>query len=92
MLTLHLHKEGFFPIHWAETATPGTTYVRPSAKGVLRAFVPAQREELELFVGNLFDGKLRYRGPVNSEAELRQLLAGAYAAPARHRADHQPAH
>ncbi|WP_262895080.1 hypothetical protein [Hymenobacter negativus] len=41
MLTLHLHEEGFFPICWAETATPGTTYVRPGARGVLRAFVLA---------------------------------------------------
>jgi hypothetical protein len=82
MLTLHLHKEGFFPIRWAETATPGTTYVRPGAKGVLRAFVLAQREEMELFVGSLFDGKLHYRGPVNSETELRQLLVAAYSTPA----------
>jgi len=81
MLNLHLHQAGFFPISWAGTAAPGTMYVRPSAKGVLRAFVPAHGQELELFAGSLLAGELRYRGPVTSEAQLRQVLAGAYQSP-----------
>ena len=75
MLAVQLDKAGFFPIQWAP-AEPGTMYVRPSAQGVLRVFVPASRAEVELYAGSLAAGELRYRGPVPSEAELRQLLAG----------------
>lgn len=82
MLTSFLHKEGFFPIRWTETATPGTTYVRPGAKGVLRVFVPVLSDNVELFVGSLLAGKLRYSGPVHGENALRQLLADAYGAQA----------
>lgn len=79
MLTLHLHNAGFFPIRWTETAVPGTTYVRPGAKGVLRVFVSAQHDEVKLFAGSLSAGKLCYSGPVHGETELRQLLAAASA-------------
>jgi hypothetical protein len=74
MLSLQLEKAGFFPIQWAP-AEPGTTYVRPSAQGVLRVFVPAGSKEVELYAGSLSAGELRYRGPMPAEAELRQLLA-----------------
>ena len=76
MLSAQLEEAGFFPIQWAP-AEPGTMYVRPSAQGVLRVFVPASRAEVELYAGSLAAGELRYRGPVPPEAELRQLLAGA---------------
>jgi hypothetical protein len=82
MLTVHLHKEGFFPISWADTTTPGTTYVRPTAKGVVRVFVPAQHNELQLYMGSLQAGQLRYCGPVPGAVELRQLLADACGTPA----------
>ena len=75
MLALLLDKAGFFPITWL-SAVPGTTYVRPGAQGVLRVFVAASCQELELYAGSLAAGELRYRGPLPSEAELRQLLAG----------------
>lgn len=78
MLRQHLHAAGFFPICWAPAepaAAPGTTYVRPTAKGVLRVFVPTESQEVELYDGNLLTGQLRYRGPVGSQAELLQLLA-----------------
>ena len=78
MLRQHLHTAGFFPICWAPAepaAMPGTTYVRPTARGVLRVFVPTESDEVELYDGNLLAGKLRYRGPVASQAELLQLLA-----------------
>ena len=77
MLTTHLHREGFFPIQWADAATPGTTYVRPTPKGVVRVFVPAQHNEVQLYVGSLQAGQLRYCGPVPGPDELRQLLAEA---------------
>jgi hypothetical protein len=80
MLSLQLDKAGFFPIQWAPTE-PGTTYVRPSAQGVLRVFVPASSEEVELYAGSLTAGELRYRGPVPPEAELQQLLAGNFGRP-----------
>ena len=80
MILQHLHMAGFFPIRWAPAgaAVPGTTYVRPSAKGVLRVFVPASGEEVELYAGSLAAGELRYRGPVPSEAELQQLLGKTF--------------
>lgn len=77
MLSAQLDKAGFFPIQWAP-AEPGTMYVRPSAQSVLRVFVPASSEEVELYAGSLAAGELRYRGPVPPEAELRQLLAGDF--------------
>jgi hypothetical protein len=77
MLSLQLDKAGFFPIQWAP-AEPGTTYVRPSAQGVLRVFVPASSDEVALYAGSLTAGELRYRGPIPPEAELRQLLAGDF--------------
>jgi len=80
MLALQLEKAGFFPIQWAPAAA-GTTYVRPSAQGVLRVFVPAGHDEVELYTGRLAAGELRYRGPVPPEAELRQLLAGDFGRP-----------
>jgi hypothetical protein len=80
MLSQQLDKAGFFPIQWVP-AEPGTTYVRPSAQGVLRVFVPASNQEVELYAGSLAAGELRYRGPVPPEAELRQLLAGDFARP-----------
>lgn len=80
MLSLQLDRAGFFPIQWAP-AEPGTTYVRPGAQGVLRVFVPASSEEVELYAGSLAAGELRYRGPVPPEAELRQLLAGDFGRP-----------
>ena len=95
MLTVHLHREGFFPIKWTDTATPGTTYVRPTAKGVVRVFVPAQPGEVELYVGSLQAGQLRYSGPVPGEAELQQLLAEACGSPTDAAPNHsgrQPTH
>lgn len=86
MLTLHLHDAGFFPIQWLPTAAnsvPGRTFVRPSAKGMLRVFVPAENEQVELYAGSLTEGELRYRGPVPSESELRQLLVDAFSPPQR---------
>jgi hypothetical protein len=80
MLSLQLDNAGFFPIQWA-LAEPGTMYVRPSAQGVLRVFVPASSEEVELYAGSLAAGELRYRGPVPPEAELWQLLAGNFDRP-----------
>ena len=80
MLSQQLDKAGFFPIQWAP-ARPGTTYVRPSAQGILRLFVPASSAEVELYAGSLAAGELRYRGPVPPEAELRQLLAGDFSRP-----------
>jgi hypothetical protein len=80
MLSQQLDKAGFFPIQW-EPAQPGTTYVRPSAQGVLRVFVPASSAEVELYAGSLAAGELRYRGPVPPEAELRQLLASGFGQP-----------
>jgi hypothetical protein len=83
MLHKHLHTAGFFSIRWAPTESApksGTTYVRPSARGVLRVFVSAGDEEVELYAGRLAHGELRYRGPVPSEDQLQQLLAGAYSA------------
>jgi len=74
MLWQQLNEAGYFPILWAPTE-PGTTYVRPGARGVLRVFVPAHRAELTLYAGSLAAGELRYRGPVPPETELRQLLA-----------------
>lgn len=85
MLALQLDRAGFFPIQWAP-AEPGTTYVRPSAQGVLRVFVPADSEEVELYAGSLAEGELRYRGPVPPEAELRQLLASGFGRPLYQRA------
>jgi hypothetical protein len=80
MLRAQLDEAGFFPIQWAP-AELGTTYVRPSAQGVLRVFVPAGREEVELYAGSLAAGELRYRGPVPPEDELRQLLASGFGRP-----------
>ncbi|MGI4760196.1 MAG: hypothetical protein ACRYF0_05790 [Janthinobacterium lividum] len=80
MLSLQLEKAGFFPIQWA-LAEPGVMYVRPSAQGVLRVFVPAGRHEVVLYTGSLAAGELRYRGPVPPEAELRQLLANGFGRP-----------
>jgi hypothetical protein len=80
MLAQQLDKAGFFPIQWA-LAAPGTTYVRPSAQGVLRVFVAASSDEVERYAGSLAAGELRYRGPVPPEAELRQLLAGDFGRP-----------
>jgi hypothetical protein len=80
MLSQQLDKAGFFPIQWAP-AQPGTTYVRPSAQGVLRVFVPASSAEVELYAGSLAAGELRYRGPIPPEAELRQLLASDFGRP-----------
>jgi hypothetical protein len=80
MLRSHLHRAGFFPIQWAPAApgeVPGTTFVRPTAKGVLRVFVPAGDGTIEVYAGSLQAGKLCYRGPVHSEAELKLLLARA---------------
>jgi hypothetical protein len=80
MLRSHLHRAGFFPIQWAPATpdtVPGTTFVRPTAKGVLRVFVPAGDEAVEVYAGSLQAGKLYYRGPVHSEAELKLLLARA---------------
>ena len=73
MLIQHLDRAGFFAIQWVP-AEPGTTYVRPGARGVVRVFVPADRDEMELYVGSLAAGELRYRGPVPAAAELRQWL------------------
>lgn len=95
MLSQHLNEAGYFPILWAP-AEPGTTYVRPGARGVLRVFVPAHRAELELYAGPLVAGELRYCGPVPPEAELRLLLAGNFSALphayTRHRAAAEMAH
>jgi hypothetical protein len=80
MLRSHLHRAGFFPIQWGPAipgGVPGTTFVRPTAKGVLRVFVPAGDEVVEVYMGSLQAGKLCYRGPVHSEAELKMLLARA---------------
>jgi hypothetical protein len=76
MLRSHLHRAGFFPIQWAP-ATPGTTFVRPTAKGVLRVFLPAGEEAVEVYTGSLRAGKLYYRGPMHTEDELKRLLARA---------------
>ena len=75
MVTTYLHEAGFFSISWT-VANPrsGTTYVRPSAREVLRVFVPTAGEEIEVYSGNLFEGKLLYRGPVRTEADLLRLL------------------
>ncbi|HEX8507283.1 MAG TPA: hypothetical protein VF630_18105 [Hymenobacter sp.] len=86
MLIVHLHDAGFFPIQWAPKAAdsvPGRTFVRPSAKGTLRVFVPAEGQEVELYAGSLAHGELRYRGPVPGETELRQLLLAALSGPPR---------
>ena len=76
MLHQQLHPAGFFPIHWAPT--PGTTYVRPSARGVVRVFMSAGDEEVEVYSGRLTHGELRYRGPVPSEDKWQQLLGSAF--------------
>jgi hypothetical protein len=76
MLFQQLHTAGFFPISWSpsEGATPGTTYVRPTALGVLRVFVPEGSSEMELYTGRLASGRLCYRGPVPSQDGLQELL------------------
>jgi hypothetical protein len=58
-------------------------YVRPSAQGVLRVFVPADSAEVELYSGSLAAGELHYRGPVPPEAELQQWLASYVGRPFR---------
>jgi hypothetical protein len=81
MFLAHLHDAGFFPIQWAPVSpdpVPGHTYVLPSAKGVLRVFVPAEGKEMELYAGSLANGQLRYRGPVPNKAKLQQLLVSAF--------------
>ncbi|GAB3858000.1 hypothetical protein GCM10028822_32600 [Hymenobacter terrigena] len=77
MLSFLLTQAGFFSISWTpiEGTTPGLTYVRPSAKGIVRAFVPDGHQEVELYAGRAAAGQLRYRGPVGSDAELQRLLA-----------------
>jgi hypothetical protein len=77
MLSRLLHQAGFFPIQWdASTAdrVAGTTYVRPSPQEMLRVFVPAGGGPIEVYAGSLFAGKLLYRGPVHSEADLLRLV------------------
>ena len=79
MLLQLLSAAGFFAIVWPlpHAAVPGATYVLPTARGVVRAFVPVEGNELELYAGRLLTGRLCYRGPLASEAELRHLLAKA---------------
>ncbi|RTQ45911.1 hypothetical protein EJV47_24080 [Hymenobacter gummosus] len=73
MLATWLHHAGFFPIRWP-AAAPGTTYVRPGATELRRVFVPQHTDEVEIYAGPLAEGRLCYRGPIRSEAELRQWL------------------
>lgn len=75
-----LSAAGFFAIRWPlfpAAALPGATYVLPTPRGVVRAFVPADGDELELYTGRLLTGRLCYRGPLASGVELRHLLAKA---------------
>jgi hypothetical protein len=81
MLLVSLHNAGFFPIQWLPANSylnPGTTYVRPSAAGLLRVFVPKVGNDIEVYTGSLFDAQLRYRGPINSEEELQQILTNPW--------------
>ena len=59
MLHRQLDQAGFFAIQWAPAAA-GTMYVRPSAHGVQRVFVPAGTQEVELYASQLF-WALRYQ-------------------------------
>ena len=74
MLDLQLTSAGFFEISsTAEHHERGTTYVRPRAAEVVRVFVPAGAEEVEVYAGSLRAGRLVFRGPAEQALNLPWL-------------------
>ncbi|WP_303312482.1 hypothetical protein [Hymenobacter sp. BT730] len=74
MINVQLKDAGFYEIAWPELAhEAGVTYVRPGSRECVRVFVPANSSEVEVYAGNLKEGKLVFRGPAETAATLRWL-------------------
>ncbi|OON66987.1 hypothetical protein [Hymenobacter sp. CRA2] len=71
MLDVQLVNAGFYEISWPEA--PGATYVRPGRRESVRVYVPQASPEVEVYAGDLKNGRLVYRGPADHEACLRWL-------------------
>ncbi|KAA9327574.1 hypothetical protein F0P96_16465 [Hymenobacter busanensis] len=78
MLDVQLADAGFFPISWPEAPDqlPGTTYVRPGRRELVRVFLAHNRSEVAIYTGrDLRSTQLVYRGPTADAALLQQLCA-----------------
>lgn len=75
MLDNYLVATGFYQIAWPHSpdAQPGQTYVRPGARESLRVFLCAAAPEMEVYSGELMNGRLVYRGPAELVEQLRNL-------------------
>ena len=74
MINVQLKDAGFYEIAWPQQVEQeGVTYVRPDAREYVRVFVPANSTEVEVYAGNLKEGKLVFRGPAETAATLRWL-------------------
>ncbi|MCC3159786.1 hypothetical protein LJ737_21270 [Hymenobacter sp. 15J16-1T3B] len=75
MLDNYLVATGFYQISWPDgpDAKPGITFVRPGARESLRVFLCAAAPEMEVYTGDLQNGRLVYRGPAEVVEQLRNL-------------------
>jgi hypothetical protein len=74
MLKVQLSEAGFYEINWPTTeVTSGVTYVRPGIRESVRVFLPEDTQEVEVYAGDLKNGRLVYRGPADQAKELRWL-------------------
>jgi hypothetical protein len=73
MLDVQLANAGFYEISWPEA--PGATYVRPGRRESVRVFLPAASPEIEVYAGDLKNGRLVYRGPAEQAPHLLSLEA-----------------
>ncbi|GAB2940749.1 hypothetical protein GCM10027048_01420 [Hymenobacter coalescens] len=71
MLDVQLANAGFYEISWPEA--PGVTYVRPGVRESVRVFLPEDSPEVEVYAGDLKNGRLVYRGPADRATQLRWL-------------------
>ncbi|RTQ46733.1 hypothetical protein EJV47_20375 [Hymenobacter gummosus] len=75
MLDTYLVATGFYQIAWPDApgGQPGLTYVRPGVRESLRVFLCAAAPEMEVYTGELQNGRLVYRGPAELVEQLRNL-------------------
>ncbi|AYA36127.1 hypothetical protein D3Y59_03055 [Hymenobacter oligotrophus] len=74
MLTVQLIEAGFYEVNWPNTeVVGGVTYVRPGVRESVRVFLPTDACEVEVYAGDLQNGRLVYRGPAAEAAQLRYL-------------------
>ncbi|AYA36789.1 hypothetical protein D3Y59_06795 [Hymenobacter oligotrophus] len=77
MTAEELAQAGFYPADWVPsgtTYTQGQLYVRMSATGSVRVFVPLDSADIEVSSGDLYNPDIHHRGPVPTLTELHRIL------------------